>query len=117
MGQAAKAGVDALTRGLAAEWREHGIRVVGIAPGPVSETEGKKRLVPTGSDSLSSDFYTEVDKIDIGLAAVFLASSAARGISGDTLVVDRAMWLTTRSMIPREFYNSSIRPHLPKPKL
>jgi peroxisomal 2,4-dienoyl-CoA reductase len=109
--------VDALTRGLAAEWREHGIRVVGIAPGPVAETEGMRRLKPTGAEPVSSDYYVEVEKIDIGLAAVFLASSAARGISGDTLVVDRAMWLTTRPMVPREFYNTNIRPHLPKPKL
>ena len=107
--------MDALTRGLAAEWREHGIRVVGIAPGPVSDTEGMRRLKPTGT--VSSDYYVEVDKIDIGLAAVFLASSAARAISGDTLVVDRAMWLTTRPMVPREFYNSNIRPRLPKAKL
>ena len=31
---AAKAGVDAITRNLSAEWGRHGIRVNGIAPGP-----------------------------------------------------------------------------------
>ena len=35
---AAKAGIDALTRSLAVEWGEHGIRVNGIAPGPVADT-------------------------------------------------------------------------------
>src|SRR5437762_5336781 len=43
---AAKAGVDALTRNLAVEWGRHGIRVNAIAPGPIADTEGMKRLVP-----------------------------------------------------------------------
>ena len=38
---AAKAGVDALTRVLAVEWGRYGVRVNGIAPGPVAETEGR----------------------------------------------------------------------------
>ena len=44
MGQAhasaAKAGVDSLTRTLAVEWGPYGIRVNGIAPGPIDGTEG-----------------------------------------------------------------------------
>src|SRR5947207_1072078 len=43
---AAKAGIDALTRNLAVEWGRHGIRVNAIAPGPIEDTEGMKRLVP-----------------------------------------------------------------------
>ena len=43
---AAKAGVDAITRNLAVEWGRHGIRVNGIAPGPIADTEGFKRLLP-----------------------------------------------------------------------
>ena len=44
----AKAGVHALTRSLAVEWGRHGIRCVGIAPGPI-ETEGAfSRLDPSG---------------------------------------------------------------------
>src|ERR1051325_464616 len=43
---AAKAGVDAITRNLAVEWGPFGIRVCGIAPGPIAETEGMRRLAP-----------------------------------------------------------------------
>src|SRR4051812_24154513 len=42
---AAKAGVDAITRNLSVEWGRHGIRVNGIAPGPIEDTEGMKRLL------------------------------------------------------------------------
>ena len=41
---AAKAGVDSLTRVLACEWGPHGIRVNGIAPGPIEGTEGVREL-------------------------------------------------------------------------
>merc|ERR1712190_267065 len=37
---AAKAGIDSLTKTLAAEWSDYGIRVVSIAPGPIADTEG-----------------------------------------------------------------------------
>ena len=43
---AAKAGVDALTRNLAVEWGRYGIRTNAIAPGPIEDTEGMKRLIP-----------------------------------------------------------------------
>ena len=42
---AAKAGIDSLTRTLAAEWGPSGIRVNGLAPGPVDGTEGVRRLM------------------------------------------------------------------------
>lgn len=37
---AAKAAVDSITRSLALEWGEFGIRVNGIAPGPIKGTAG-----------------------------------------------------------------------------
>ncbi len=43
---AAKAAVDALTRTLAVEWGPRGIRVNAIAPGPIGDTEGARRLLP-----------------------------------------------------------------------
>ena len=43
---AAKAAVDAMTRTLAVEWGPQGIRVNAIAPGPIGDTEGARRLFP-----------------------------------------------------------------------
>jgi peroxisomal 2,4-dienoyl-CoA reductase len=41
---AAKSAIDSLTRSLALEWGEYGIRVTGIAPGPIDDTEGMSKL-------------------------------------------------------------------------
>ena len=41
---AAKAAVDSITRSLALEWGQFGIRVNGIAPGPIEGTAGERRV-------------------------------------------------------------------------
>src|SRR5205823_12597326 len=52
---AAKAAVDALTRTLAVEWGAEGVRVNAIAPGPIGDTEGARRLFPgESSESLKA---------------------------------------------------------------
>jgi 2,4-dienoyl-CoA reductase [(3E)-enoyl-CoA-producing], peroxisomal len=93
----AKAAVDAITRSLALEWTGLGIRVNGIAPGPIDGTEGMSRLAPKGlKDQLQSRIpigrYGRID--EIGTVAVFLASDAASLISGDTIVADGGACLT-----------------------
>jgi len=93
---AAKAGVDALTRNLAVEWGRHGIRVNGLAPGPIEDTEGMKRLVPEPvKERLKKNIplgrFGRI--VDIEQAAVFLCSDAASFINGAVLVVDGGQWL------------------------
>ena len=94
---AAKAGVDALTRNLAVEWGRHGIRVNGIAPGPIEDTEGMARLVP---EAVKEKMKRRIPlgrfgRIrDIEQAAVFLCSTGASFINGATLVVDGGQWLS-----------------------
>ncbi|MBD0370595.1 MAG: SDR family oxidoreductase [Pyrinomonadaceae bacterium] len=95
---AAKAGVDALTRNLAVEWGRYGIRVNGIAPGPIEDTEGMKRLVPPDvKDRLKKHIPLRRFGLirDIEQAAVFLCSDAASFINGAMLVVDGGHWLAT----------------------
>ena len=93
---AAKAGVDAITRNLSVEWGRHGIRVNGIAPGPIEDTEGMQRLVP---ELLKEKLVKRIPlqrfgRIkDIENAALFLCSDAASYINGVTLVVDGGHWL------------------------
>lgn len=99
---AAKAGVDALTRNLAVEWGRHGIRVNAIAPGPIEDTEGMKRLVPEPvKERLRKNVpLGRFGRIaDIERAAVFICSDAARFINGVVLVVDGGHWLAANRML------------------
>jgi peroxisomal 2,4-dienoyl-CoA reductase len=98
---AAKAGVDAITRNLSVEWGRHGIRVNGIAPGPIEDTEGMKRLVPDAVKAMIAKKIPigRFGRIaDIENAALFLASDAASYINGVTLVVDGGHWLLGTSL-------------------
>ncbi|MCA1600784.1 MAG: SDR family oxidoreductase, partial [Acidobacteria bacterium] len=99
---AAKAGVDALTRNLAVEWGRYGIRVNAIAPGPIGDTEGMKRLVPEPikeklRQKIPLGRFGEI--ADIEKAAVFLCSDAAAYINGTVLVVDGGHWLAANRLI------------------
>lgn len=99
---AAKAGVDALTRNLAVEWGRYGIRVNGIAPGPIEDTEGMKRLVPEPvKEGLKKRIpLGRFGRIaDIEKAAVFLCSDAASFINGAMLVVDGGQWLAATKFV------------------
>lgn len=90
----AKAGVDSLTRTMSTELAPKGIRVNGVAPGPVptevfmeffgaSEEDlpnlGKKLGIPLGRLGTPEDVANSV---------VFLASSAASWVTGQTLLVN-----------------------------
>eukprot|EP01100_Stratorugosa_tubuloviscum_P014962 TRINITY_DN8302_c0_g1_i1.p1 TRINITY_DN8302_c0_g1~~TRINITY_DN8302_c0_g1_i1.p1 ORF type:complete len:291 (+),score=155.87 TRINITY_DN8302_c0_g1_i1:97-969(+) len=104
---AAKAGVDSLTRSLALEWSGFGIRVNGIAPGPIGDTEGMKRL-SGGAEQGVADFVP-LKRLgstkDIANAALFyVCDSVSNFISGDIMVVDGGSWLATRPFVPEEVY-------------
>jgi peroxisomal 2,4-dienoyl-CoA reductase len=99
---AAKAGVDAITRNLSVEWGRYGIRVNGIAPGPIEDTEGMKRLlIPELKEKLQRRIPLQRfgTIADIENAALFLASDAASYINGVTLVVDGGAWLLGTSLV------------------
>lgn len=93
---AAKAGVDALTQNLAVEWGPYGIRTNAIAPGPIEDTEGMKRLLPADlKEKLKKRIPVgRFGRIkDIEDTAVFLCSDAASFINGAIIVVDGGQWL------------------------
>jgi len=99
---AAKAGVDALTKNLAVEWGRYGIRVNAIAPGPIGDTEGMKRLVP---EPIKEKLKKRIPLGRFGLiedietASVFLCSGAASYINGAILVVDGGHWLAANRLL------------------
>lgn len=102
---AAKAGIDALTKNLAGEWGEYGIRTCAIAPGPVGDTEGMRRLAPgeAGKALAKRVPLKRLGEIqDIANAAIFLVSDAASFINGEILVVDGGEWLAREPFVPKE---------------
>jgi peroxisomal 2,4-dienoyl-CoA reductase len=106
---AAKAGVDALTKTLAVEWADHGIRINAIAPGPIP-TEGVRKAFTPPPGAPVPDFFS-VEKAmasyaksaiplkrwgtpeDIGQMVAYLASPAGDWITGSIFVVDGGEWL------------------------
>ncbi len=94
---AAKAGVIGFVRSVAVQLGPKGIRVNAIAPGtvwtPMVETLGpearerRRRATPLG---------TEGTGWDVGWGAVYLASDEARWVTGQVLVIDAGLTVTTR---------------------
>lgn len=90
---AAKAGIDMLIRTLAIEWGSAGIRCLGIAPGPVGDTEGMRRLAPDGQRSWKRILHgipsgRAASRDEVAALALFLASGAADYINGAVLPID-----------------------------
>jgi NAD(P)-dependent dehydrogenase (short-subunit alcohol dehydrogenase family) len=88
---ASKGGVIALTRQVAMEWAPHNIRVNGVAPGFVVTPMTQGLWEDKTASALAKEWtplghYCGVE--DIAAAVCFLASDAAKMITGVTLPVD-----------------------------
>lgn len=89
---AAKAGINMLIKCLALEWGPAGIRVNGISPGPINNTEGADRLAPEGpareqmTAKIASRRLGEVQ--EIADAAIYLSSAVGSYVNGTILTVD-----------------------------
>jgi len=94
---AAKAGVIGFVRTCAAQLGPKGVRVNAIAPGmvwtPMVESVGPELREKRRK---ASPLATEGEGWDVAWAAVYLASEEARWVTGQTLVVDGGLTLTTR---------------------
>ncbi|KAG9143255.1 hypothetical protein Leryth_010178 [Lithospermum erythrorhizon] len=103
---AAKAAVDAITRNLALEWgTDYDIRVNGIAPGPIGDTAGLRKLAPDEMNYKARE-YTPLFKVgekwDIAMTAIYLASNAGKYVNGHTVVVDGGLWLSQPRHISKD---------------
>lgn len=92
-----KAGVVALTRSLAVEWGNRGIRMNAIAPGPIPTEGAFSRLLPSGNfeklvlDRNPLGRFGTVD--ELANLAAFLVSDGCSYINGEVVVMDGGEWL------------------------
>jgi NAD(P)-dependent dehydrogenase (short-subunit alcohol dehydrogenase family) len=94
---AAKAGVIGFVRSVAAQLGPSGVRVNAIAPGTVwTPMVADLGEVMRERRRTASPLGTEGTGWDVGWAAVYLASEESRWVTGQTLVVDAGLTLTTR---------------------
>jgi gluconate 5-dehydrogenase len=86
-----KAGVSMMTRAMATEWGQHGVRVNAIAPG-FFPTDLSKKLWAQEKMRTWGESNTPLGKLgdvrDLVGSAIFLASAAARFVTGQVLRVD-----------------------------
>jgi NAD(P)-dependent dehydrogenase (short-subunit alcohol dehydrogenase family) len=105
---ASKEGIEGITKNMALESAQYGVRVNAVCPGiirtPLSSTQGGV------DDDVSSEFYTRFEKRiplrrigspeDVAGAVLFLASDLARHITGTTLLIDGGQTLQSWSNSP-----------------
>tara|TARA_B100000401_G_scaffold83709_1_gene52980 strand:- start:4563 stop:5369 length:807 start_codon:yes stop_codon:yes gene_type:complete len=88
----AKAGVDNLMRGLTVEWSPHNIRLVGVAPGPISDTGGAQKLDPFNIFKLYNKYTNPrkrmASQAEICDLVLYLTSNKSDYINGEIVRID-----------------------------
>ncbi len=92
-----KAGVEALTRSLAVEWGNRGIRMNAIAPGPIPTQGAFSRVLPRPElESLALDrnpLHRFGTKEELANLAAFLVSDGSAYINGEVIRMDGGEFL------------------------
>lgn len=123
----AKAGVLAMTRSLAVEWGEYGIRLNAIAPGPFPTDGAWQRLVPDpamidGMIQKRVPMGRVGEHSELANLAVFLMSDASPYQNGDCVTIDGGSWLSGAgefseyTALPREQVKAVFRAMRPPKK-
>ena len=93
----AKAGVMALTTSLAVEWGPRGIRLNGIAPGPIPTEGAFSRLLPSKDVERQAIKGIPLRRFgtleEFANLAAFLVSDGCTYINGEIVVMDGGEWL------------------------
>lgn len=93
----AKAGVQALTRSLAVEWGNRGIRMNAIAPGPIPTEGAFSRLLPRPDLEDTAKKRVPLGRFgtleEFANLAAFLVSDGSGYINGDVITMDGGEWL------------------------
>jgi NAD(P)-dependent dehydrogenase (short-subunit alcohol dehydrogenase family) len=120
---AAKAGVLAMTRSLAVEWAEYGIRANAIAPGPIP-TEGAFSRLMVGDFEEKAKQRVPLKRFgrpeELADLATFLMSPQSGYINGDCITIDGGEWLKGGQEfsglcdLPREGVKSALAMMRPK---
>jgi NAD(P)-dependent dehydrogenase (short-subunit alcohol dehydrogenase family) len=93
----AKAGVHALTRSLAVEWGDRGIRMNAIAPGPIPTEGAFSRLLPRPELEVEAKQRNPLGRFgtveEFANLAAFLVSDGSGYINGEVVTMDGGEWL------------------------
>ncbi len=93
----AKAGVQALTRSLAVEWGDRGIRMNAIAPGPIPTEGAFSRLLPRPELEVAAKKRIPIGRFgtteEFANLAAFLVSDGSGYINGEIVTMDGGEWL------------------------
>ena len=100
-----KAAISAMTRGMAMEWGEHGIRVNSLAPGFIL-TDLTKKLWSDPTMQAWNDANCPLKRLgqpeDMIGTTIFLASDAAQFLTGQVIYVDGGITCGLQWPIPLE---------------
>jgi len=100
----AKAAIEAMTRHLAVEWGEKGVRLMCVAPGPISDTEGFRRL---GGKAIKQEYINSIPiqrvgtREDIANTVLYTVSDAGQLLTGTVIIADGGAWLTSENSLNR----------------
>ncbi len=99
-----KSGLRMMSKALALEWAEYGIRVLGIAPGAIETQTNKKEIAAFGREKFED--WIPLSRLgncaDIAKVISFLVSEDASYITGTTLEIDGGYALNLVRYDPRQ---------------